>query len=95
MDFHRSYVVLPKLTSEGERVLVWKVFHSTRAQLLTGDQFIKMIYFHTDLLLKFDDAKKVLQIFDLENMSISFAMTMLAAVRKLSLTSKVCFSDFS
>lgn len=80
------------MTSEGDRILVWKIFDQNEAQFLTGDQFAKMIFFHIDLIKKVDDARKIIQIFDLENMSFSFAMMMGAAVRKMSLPSKVKYS---
>lgn len=80
---------LPKLTAEGYRLLMWKIFDPKLAQLLTPDQFIKMIYFNTDFILKADDSRKIVQIYDLENMSVSFAVTMAAAVRKMNPTTKV------
>lgn len=76
---------LPKLTSAGDRILFYRTFDYERIDNMTVDDFsILQTMDYDALTLMSDVTRKIIFIYDVEKLSLTFLLKMLEFVGKLS-----------
>lgn len=79
----RSYVPLPKLTPEGYRVFVFRIFDSSLASKISALHILKSVQMLMEWSIKQDKHKGVIVLFDIENISVAYIRVGFKVLRKL------------
>lgn len=83
MFVFRLYVPLPKLTPEGYRVFVFRIFDSSLASTMSTLHLLKSVQMLMDWNMKQDKHKAAFVLFDVQNISLAFIRVGFKVMRKL------------
>lgn len=78
----RSYVPMPKLTSDGYRIVIFRIFDPETTNLPTPENIMKATQIGLDISLKLDKFRGMTVIYDLENTSMTFISLLLPMLKK-------------
>ena len=88
------FTPLPKLTADGYRVVIFRIFDAENSSLPSPDNIIKATQIGLDISLKYDKFRGVTLIYDLENASMAFISLVIPMLKKifaLTSVSKILF----
>lgn len=83
------YISLPKLTPEGYRITIFRIFEHDKENLPKGDEFIKAVQMLMDISLKKDRVKGLIVVYDFQNLDMTFVSLILSQLKKLMILSTV------
>lgn len=86
----RLYIPMPKLTPEGYRVFVFRIFDSALASKISALHLLKSVQMLMELSMKQDKHKGVIVLVDMANPSLAFIQVGFKVLRKLLAIETVC-----
>lgn len=73
---------MPKLTPDGDRILIYRIFEPENSHLLTAENLAKVQFALFDIIRKDDCFRKYILIYDLHNITASYAQAKFQMLRK-------------
>lgn len=80
-SFHSGYIPTPKLTADGHRILIFRIFDEHNAP--DPDSFIKMSQICVDYSIKYDKIRGMIVIYDFGVMPMHYVTLMFSTLKKL------------
>lgn len=77
------YTPLPKLTRDGYRIVIFRIFESDNNTFPAPDNIMKATQIGLDISLKYDKFRGMTVIYDLENASMAFVTLLIPMLKKL------------
>ncbi len=81
-DYFRAYVPMPKLTPDGYRIVIFRIFDSERTNLPSPENIMKATQIGLDISLKHDRFRGMTVIYDLENSSMNFISLLVPMLKR-------------
>jgi len=75
-------VFLPKLSPQGYRIVVFRIFQKAKENIPQGEVFLKTIQMLMDVNLKEDKIRGLIILYDFENFDIIYVPMFLAQIKK-------------
>ncbi|XKL68338.1 hypothetical protein PGB90_003829 [Kerria lacca] len=79
---YACYIPLPKLTPDGYRVIIFRIFHHNNESMPIATDFMKALHMQLDLNFKQDRVKGAIFIYDFENLTMPFVILQLTVLKK-------------
>lgn len=81
-QFFRCFLPLRKLTKDGKRIIVLKIFQGSTFNV-TSELLVNFAQLEYDILMKVDSASKYIMIFDMENTTVQIMAVCFPVMKKL------------
>ncbi len=78
----RGSIPMPDLTPEGYRVLVCSIYPNRKTGPLDAESLLRCLLINCDAVLKFDQHKGVIVVYDLQNLSFDLIKLMFKVMNK-------------
>ncbi|XKL69123.1 hypothetical protein PGB90_006892 [Kerria lacca] len=79
-----NFIVLPKLTADGDRVCIFKIFKAIKSSELKAEKFFEALTICMDVGLKIDRYRSMIIIYDMENATMALGAILFAIANKIS-----------
>ncbi len=74
---------MPKLTSDGYRVVIFRIFQQNSENIPTPTEYMKAVQMELDLSVKEDYTRGTIMIYDYENTTMPLVVMQLTALKRI------------